>query len=212
MIETFNKDYEKDIINICYRTGFYGEDLTEKRLFKDKKLFAMRFVLHYTHFQPEYCFVYKVDERVVGYLVGTDDTKRQGADFLKTMHPRILRRMYLYSWWYSLDSFYLMKRFLQSDTEIPLDDSIIDMYPAHLHMNVLPGFQSRGIGQQLLDTFVAAMRARGVPGIHLGTSSANVKAVPFYEKNKFILLRQYADDMWNAGGNYKSLIYGRKLT
>ena len=29
MVERFKKEYTKDIINICYRTGFYGEDLAE---------------------------------------------------------------------------------------------------------------------------------------------------------------------------------------
>jgi len=211
MIERFQKKYTKDIINICYRTGFYGEDLAEKNLFKDKKLFAMRFVLHYTRFQPQYCFVFKIDDRVVGYIVGTDNTNKQETDFTRTMYPKILRRMYLFTRWYSHNSFRLMKKFLRSEDEPVSTDSIIETYPAHLHMNVLPGFQSRGIGQQLLHAFISAMRANGIPGIHLGTSSANKKAVPFYEKNNFVLLKQFDDDMWNTGSGYTSLMYGLKL-
>jgi ribosomal protein S18 acetylase RimI-like enzyme len=211
VIEKFKPEYTRDIINICYRTGFYGGDLSRKKIFGDKKLFAMRFVLHYTRFQPEYCFVYKTDGNVVGYIVGTDNTKKQEIDFLETMYPKIRRRMYLFTRWYSFNSFHRMKGFLMSDSEPEEDDTIAEMYPAHLHMNVLPGFQSRGIGQQLLNAFIAAMRNKGIPGIHLGTSSANTKAVPFYEKNKFILLKEYESDMWNTGSGYKSLIYVLKL-
>ncbi len=211
MIERFKKEYVQDIINICYRTGFYGEDLTKQKVFKDKKLFAMRFVLHYTRFQPEFCFVYKENGKVAGYVVGTDNTKEQEADFTKSMYPRIIMRMYLFTWWYSYTSFRHIKSFLKPESESVLDNSSIEKYPAHLHMNVLPGFQSRGIGQQLLDAFVSTMRDNDVAGIHLGTSSENKKAVPFYEKNKFVLLKQLDSDMWGTGTRLKSLIYGLRL-
>jgi hypothetical protein len=83
VIEKFKTEHTKDIINICYRTGFYGGDLSGKKIFGDKKLFAMRFVLHYIRFQPEYCFVYKTDGKVVGYIVGTDNTKKQEINFFR---------------------------------------------------------------------------------------------------------------------------------
>ena len=143
MIEQYKDKYKDDIIEICYRTGFYGEDLTGKKLFRDKKLFAMRFVLHYTQYQPEYCFVYRENNKVAGYIVGTDDTIKQETDFSKTMYPKILLRMYLYTWWDSITSFRYIKSFLKPDSESVLDDLLLEMYPAHLHMNVLPGFQGR---------------------------------------------------------------------
>ncbi len=211
MIEQYKEKYKTDIIEICYKTGFYGEDLSMFNLFKDKKLFAMRFVLHYTHFQPDYCFVYKENNKIAGYIIGTDDTKKQEADFLKTMYPKMLLRMYLFTWWYSITSFRNIKRFSKPNNESVLDDTLLDTYPAHLHMNVLPGYQGRGIGQQLLDSFMSALREKNVAGIHLGTSSENKKAVPFYEKNNFVLLRQLDGDMWGMGTGVKSLIYGLRL-
>ena len=155
--------------------------------------------------------MYKENDKVAGYIVGTDDTKKQERDFRKTMYPKMLLRMYLFTWWYSYTSYRYIKSFLTPENESVLDNSLIGKYPAHLHMNVLPEFQSRGIGQQLLNMFISVMRDNAVAGIHLGTSSENTKAIPFYEKNKFVLLKQFDSDMWNTGAPVNSLMYGLKL-
>ena len=39
MIENYKKKYKNDIIDICYKTGYYGESLSERYVFKDKKLY-----------------------------------------------------------------------------------------------------------------------------------------------------------------------------
>jgi ribosomal protein S18 acetylase RimI-like enzyme len=36
-----------------------------------------------------------------------------------------------------------------------------------------------------MDTFLAALRARGVPGVHLGTSERNERACRFYARCGF---------------------------
>src|SRR5690606_2707699 len=41
-------------------------------------------------------------------------------------------------------------------------------HPAHLHIDLLPQLQRRGLGSRLLDTLRAALADRGVPGVHLG--------------------------------------------
>ena len=58
-------------------------------------------------------------------------------------------------------------------------------HPAHLHINLLPGYQGRGHGRTLMTTFLAALRARGVPAVHLGVASANTGARAFYARMGF---------------------------
>ncbi|MBE2212416.1 MAG: GNAT family N-acetyltransferase, partial [Opitutaceae bacterium] len=71
-------------------------------------------------------------------------------------------------------------------------------YPAHLHIDLLPVLQGRGVGRRLMDAFLGALRVRGVPGVHLGVSTANPGAIAFYERLGFACLETHPD--WRAYG------------
>ena len=58
-------------------------------------------------------------------------------------------------------------------------------YPAHLHINLLPRFQGKGIGAKLIRTWLERMAALGAPRAHLGVGPRNVRAVRFYQKFGF---------------------------
>ena len=57
-------------------------------------------------------------------------------------------------------------------------------FPAHLHINVLPGCRDRGIGRQLVDAYAENCRADGLPGVHLVTG-AFARNVSFYHRAGF---------------------------
>ena len=61
-------------------------------------------------------------------------------------------------------------------------------YPAHLHINLDPGWRSGGIGARLIDAFCAHAAASGIGGVHVVTGKAS-RNVRFYERNGFRLLR-----------------------
>ncbi len=52
-------------------------------------------------------------------------------------------------------------------------------------MYVLPGFRSRGIGQQLLRQAMDFFRAAGLPAVELHASAGNTGALQFYERLGF---------------------------
>jgi GNAT superfamily N-acetyltransferase len=59
-------------------------------------------------------------------------------------------------------------------------------YPAHLRIDLLPGFQGNGTaGPQLIDTVCASVAEAGVGGAHVCVVSKNVKALDFYERIGF---------------------------
>jgi GNAT superfamily N-acetyltransferase len=58
-------------------------------------------------------------------------------------------------------------------------------YPAHLHIDLLPGYQRAGHGRALIDTFVAALRRANVAALHVGMVTANRAARPFYDRLGF---------------------------
>jgi ribosomal protein S18 acetylase RimI-like enzyme len=57
---------------------------------------------------------------------------------------------------------------------------IVEPYPSHLHIDLLPRLQGRGLGRQLLDAWFELVAARGSKGAHLGVGAANARAIRFY--------------------------------
>lgn len=41
MIEKYKKEHRNEIIEICYRTGFHGEDISNRNVFNDKNNFVL---------------------------------------------------------------------------------------------------------------------------------------------------------------------------
>lgn len=64
----------------------------------------------------------------------------------------------------------------------------VDEYPAHLHINLLPRLQGRGLGRELIGVLVAELERRGIRGLHLGVDPANTGAIAFYERLGFAAL------------------------
>jgi GNAT superfamily N-acetyltransferase len=58
-------------------------------------------------------------------------------------------------------------------------------YPAHLHIDVLPGYQGQGHGRALMAAFLRALADRGVPSVHLGMLTENTPARAFYDRLGF---------------------------
>ncbi len=194
-IRPFQPVDEPAIEEITYRTGFKGEDLTGRGYFDDRRLFFLIFIGYYTRFEPEHCFVAEAQEtgQVVGFICGTPDTTTQEAHFQKWMIGRIALRAFGYSSWRYPRSFKTLLKMMPKRQALP-DAALIRQieaeYPGHLHINLLPGFQGVGIGSRLMRHFEVHMRDLGVPGLHLSTSSKNLKAVPFYHKMGFSIVRQ----------------------
>ncbi|MFA5955815.1 GNAT family N-acetyltransferase [Hyphomicrobium sp.] len=59
-----------------------------------------------------------------------------------------------------------------------------ERFPAHLHVNISPGFRNQGIGGRLIDRFVAAAKTARAPGVHVVTS-VGAENVGFYNRNGF---------------------------
>jgi ribosomal protein S18 acetylase RimI-like enzyme len=53
-------------------------------------------------------------------------------------------------------------------------------FPSHLHIDLLPRMQGRGIGRRLITMMTSALRDLGSPGLHLHVSRGNESAAGFY--------------------------------
>lgn len=175
------------VAEVCLRTADHGSDATG--VFEDNDLWALVFALPYVTRHPDLAFVVEtLDGRVVGYVVGTDDTD----GFEDWFHNE---------WWPRYED-----RFPRPDVERTRQDGTVIYahgrraraepyaglgYPAHLHIDLLPEAQGQGLGRSLIETLAAALRSRGVPGLHLVASDKNAGALLFYDRLGFTRLESH---------------------
>lgn len=71
--------------------------------------------------------------------------------------------------------------------------SVVDTYPAHLHIDIEEPYTGGGNGRKLMDTLLARLRADGVKGVVLGVAASNKRAVGFYQHMGFQKLDSFGD-------------------
>lgn len=175
------------VAEICLRTADHGSDATG--VFEDDALWADVFVLPYVTRHPDLAFVVEADDgRAVGYVVGTDDTDAFEDWFHDEWWPRIAPRHPLPQ----------AERTRQDGTVIYAYSRRAGAepyagwgYPAHLHIDLLPEAQGQGWGRRLIQTLLAELRTRGVPGLHLAASDRNTGALAFYDRLGFTRLQSH---------------------
>lgn len=85
-IRPFRAGDELALSDICVRTADAGVDATG--VFSDDDLWGEVFVLPYVTRHPDLAFVVEADDgRVVGYVVGTDDTRAFEDWFAQSWWP-----------------------------------------------------------------------------------------------------------------------------
>lgn len=174
------------LYDICLKTGLHGGDASD--VLSDPYIIGQYFAAPYLFFEPELCFVFDIDRIPVGYIVGTSDTQAFNDWFNSHWLPQ-LRHKYPYSAGQSS-----LEHFLYDIIhEGAIAPDFTDQYPAHLHIDLLPAGQGRGVGKQLIQTFVETLNAKQVPGLHLGVSLANVRACGFYRKMGFHEIERMQD-------------------
>lgn len=167
------------LYRICLETADAGGDA--RALYSDPDYPGQRFAVPYARFAPDFAFVLEREGEVQGYVVATPDTRafeaRLAAD-----------------WWPLLQEHYRDR-----SASAPLDSKILDaishpdraaenlvaQWPAHLHINLLPAAQKGGWGRKMIEHELAALRAAGVTGVHLGVSLQNEQVCAFYQRMGF---------------------------
>lgn len=70
---------------------------------------------------------------------------------------------------------------------------MLQKYPAHLHIDILPEFQGQGWGRKLIEAWCEKINGEGAKGVHLDMVKDNVGARRFYEKLGFGVCEQVLD-------------------
>ncbi len=169
--------------DVCLRTAQTGGDATGQ--YVSDALMPDVFATPYVEFAPDLAFVLastpEVGQRVQGYILGVADTARFVSWFRAAWVPKLALA---YEHVVPPGTRCELIRHLGFTPERMLIPEL-DRYPAHLHIDILPPLQRQGWGRALMNTLVAALRERRVPGLHLTMDAANVEARRFYDRLGF---------------------------
>lgn len=76
--------------------------------------------------------------------------------------------------------------------------SALAAFPAHLHINLLPRAQGKGLGRSLILALLEAMKQGGAGGVHWGVNPLNTGATAFYRKLGFTVVLSEPGCDWFA--------------
>jgi ribosomal protein S18 acetylase RimI-like enzyme len=168
-----------DLYRICLETGWDGADASA--MYADPKLVGHLYAAPYGVLFPECALVAEDAEGVAGYILGAADTAvfeaRAEAD-----------------WWPSLRAEYAdpprtewtadQRLAYQIHHPRPLRPALLERYPAHLHIDLLPRLQGQGMGRRMMDAWLDLVKSMGARGAHLECSAANARALRFYRADR----------------------------
>jgi ribosomal protein S18 acetylase RimI-like enzyme len=171
---------------ICLKTGYASKDATG--FFYDPYLLGQYYAAPYLFYDTSLCFVAEEGGLPQGYIIAAQDTPAFNQWMEQVWLPPLRRRY---------PQPYPAEKTLSNyeATIIELFHRRLDVappwvadFPAHLHIDLLPPLQGRGVGRSLMNTLFAALEQRGCQGVHLGVSKVNTGAIAFYHKMGFTQL------------------------
>ncbi|ETN43108.1 uncharacterized protein HMPREF1541_02266 [Cyphellophora europaea CBS 101466] len=157
---------------------------------------------NYYLLQPEHCFV--IDDghgRAVGYIIGTPDTRtfaqQLREEFLAYLNEQNLPRPgpdENTNWAENITA--ALRSYLHNPDQLVHQEwpELMRDHPGHLHIDILPPYQGKGMGRQLMSTFLEHMRRLDCRGVHLGMVSSNEGAEKFYTRLGFTRFPKVIDD------------------
>jgi GNAT superfamily N-acetyltransferase len=168
---------------ICVRTGYRGGDATGR--YRDPQVLPAVYAEPYAVLASGIAFVADTGEHVIGYIVGTADSAAFYAALRTEWLPTVAGRFPAPAPDAPPDDLDATIRRVLHHPERMLVPEIAARYPAHLHIDLLPEGQRRGLGRRLMNAYLDVLRQRGVPGVHLAMDPANTGARVFYERLGF---------------------------
>lgn len=183
------------VYDICLRTGDVGRDASG--LYRDPWVLGHRYAGPYIALEPDFAFVVDNGTKAVGYVLGVPDSVRFAAES-EARWFSVLRPLYPRPDSSDKSRDAAAHRLIHAGYTAPTGDWTAH-YPAHLHIDLLPQAQGKGIGRALMERLWAALRGAGVPGVHLGVGTLNAGALAFYRHLGFTELENFEDRLYTLG-------------
>lgn len=193
-IRAYRDDDHEALRRICLLTGDSGGDATG--LFGDDDgLLPDIYLTPYVLFEPRFALVLVEGDRPIGYTVAAADSvafadryRHEWLPVFDQRHPQEAAPGSRLQ--------HLLHVGRHPEEAIGPDQAL---FPAHLHIDLLPEAQGAGWGRALMGELLLALRAAGVPGVQLGVGDDNTGAQAFYRRLGFAPLPSTPDDPYRLG-------------
>jgi ribosomal protein S18 acetylase RimI-like enzyme len=188
---------------VCLKTGDHGAD-AEALYLEDPDALGRIYVGPYLAFEPDLALILEDEQGVCGYALGALDSAAFYARIESEWRPALCARFpdpqgdpahwtateQIHACYHRPDYFRPEPR---------------ELYPSHLHIDLLPRAQAAGHGRRLMTQLMTLLSEAGSPGVHLGLSALNPRAEGFYRHLGF-------HELTRVGTGKDGVIYmGRQL-
>lgn len=156
---------------ICLDTA--APSLTKDEAARENTLFL--YSRWYTRCAQTHCFaVTDKTDTPVGYILCAPDYHAYKQSFHENECKQIRK--------------YGLLRYLYAYFSPNVQKKYASVYPAHLHIDILPAFQNQGVGTKLIGTLKSHLKDLGIAGVFLSVGKQNSGAIRFYKRNGFQVL------------------------
>lgn len=188
---------------ISLATGSAGADASH--LYRDGRLLGYIYSAPYACLDPDLAVVAEDDAGVAGFVVGAVDTSAWEARLEREWWPGLRVQFPApdgppESW--TADQ----RRHAMIHHPEPAPANVVRDHPAHLHLNLLPRMQHRGVGTMLLRAWLTRAADRGAQSVHVGVNRGNALAFRFWERHGFQPLTA------DRGGEARTAWMGRRIS
>nr|BFE85676.1 hypothetical protein GCM10020093_082770 [Planobispora longispora] len=155
-VRPYRPDDRAALYDICVRTAHEGGD--SRHIYPDHDLMPSIFAAPYAELEPDLAFVVDDGERAVGYVLGTADTPAFVEAWRESWLPRMRERFPELSGPPATPSESMIDLMYRPERMIVPE---VAGYPAHLHIDLLPEYQRKGLGRELMHAFLDALHRKG---------------------------------------------------
>jgi ribosomal protein S18 acetylase RimI-like enzyme len=175
--------------HVCLKTGNHGAD-GEPFFRDDPDALGRIFVGPYLEYEPDLSLLLEDEQGVCGYALAAFDSRTFYDRYEREWRPALCAQFPAPtgnpSTWTRVQAVHHIYHHPDYYCPEPYNE-----YPAHLHIDLLARKHRQGFGQQMIKQLMDRLRAKGSPGVHLGTSAHNDRAFQFYTALGFSeLIRQ----------------------
>jgi ribosomal protein S18 acetylase RimI-like enzyme len=212
VIRRYQPSDREAVCTIAAETAFFGGPV--ETFLDDRRLFFDAFYRYYTDWEAQYGWVaVPLDGVAIGFVLGGVNEARRRGIILTRLLPSLLLNIGRGRYRVGRNTLRYLAGLLFSAlrNEIPPVD--LNVYPAHLHINIKVGWRGQGVGKRLLQAYLDQLRAEAVAGVHLHTTDHNPQALKFYAGAGFTLLAARPTSLWRPwlAEPVQNLVYGIRL-
>ncbi len=177
-----------DFYRVALLTGDSGSDATGMHI--NDEMLGEVFVGPYVNLSLSSCFALVSGLDVIGYGLCVPDTKSFEVASAKIWWPQLQDKYEELKT--QMESSWLLKEIFYPE---PSPTELLNEYPAHGHIDLLPEAQGKGWGRKMMQQMEYKLSEVGASGFHLRVSPYNHRALDFYQALGYRILLEKPNEI-----------------